>query len=575
MKKLLTAVLVLSMLLGLCFVPSVSAASTVKEITLFETDFENDTVGEEAKALKGFSNNESSANVGSVFQGTEESGNATKYFDTYGKANQRFRMIFDEAVSSGKFVAEFDLNAGLGSAALGILYSSDLNTYAKWPVFLSNSAEKNSTAVVKGYLEANAGTPPTDIEGKTVTFTKASDGENLTFTANKWQHYRVELDIDNGSVVVYIDGVKSAVMTGYKYFKNSPIGGIAFYMKKGADSTDHTMFDNIKIYKDYGNYFIDRDFEDGEVGTNAINPKGTVIVKDSPEALNINSKILSFEQNGAKVRYPLSRALKNETFYIEFDVRAGHGGLGVALLSKTDSATSYSKYIFSSGTAYSTPKLGLKAYTEYGSGMSTHPSGNAGSQTYIKGYRASGATTDMKLTAGETAWNHVKIEVDLANARTRVTLDGVVSDYIEGFTYLKDVDVAHICFHCSNKLPTTEEAQKNYIDNLKVYTIADKVYNVGIKDFTPSAYTAGTKIEVNYDFTVTDLSSKDVELIVASYNGGELCEVNIEKIENVNTSGTKKASLTLTKDCDEIRAFAWENGTLVPLAEHVSKTNNK
>ena len=44
MKKLLTAVLVLSMVLGLCFVPSVSAASTVKEITLFETDFENDTV---------------------------------------------------------------------------------------------------------------------------------------------------------------------------------------------------------------------------------------------------------------------------------------------------------------------------------------------------------------------------------------------------------------------------------------------------------------------------------------------------------------------------------------------------
>lgn len=230
MKKLLTAVLVLSMVLGLCFVPSVSAA-TLKEITLFETDFENDTVGEGAKALKGFSGDSSSEKAGIVEQGTAESGNETKYFDTYGKANQRFRMIFDEAVSSGKFVAEFDLNAGLGSAALGILYSSDLNTYAKWPVFCQ-IRQKNSTAVVKGYLEANAGTPPTDIEGKTVTFTKASDGENLTFTANTWQHYRVDLDIDNGSVTVYVDGVKSAVMTGYKYFKDSPIGGLAFYMKK-------------------------------------------------------------------------------------------------------------------------------------------------------------------------------------------------------------------------------------------------------------------------------------------------------------------------------------------------------
>ena len=412
--------------------------------------------------------------------------------------------------------------------------------------------------------------------GKTVTFTKDGSSDNLTFKVNQWQHYKVIFDFDNQTVTAYIDNEKSNTIGGYEYFgkTNDAIAGLAFYCSEPDAETykPSNKFDNIKVYTGYGNYLIDKDYEDGNVGTgNASNVK----VIDSPEALNINSKILSFEQTGAKARYPLSRALKNETFYIEFDVRAGHGGLGVALLSKTDSATSYSKYIFSSGTLASNPKLGLKAYTEYGSGKNTHPRGDAGSQTYIKGYRASGATTYMQLTAGETAWNHVKIEVDLANARTRVTLDGVVSDYIEGFTYLKDVDVAHICFHCSNNLSTTAEAQKNYIDNLKVYTIADKVYNVGIEDFTPSAYTAGTTIEVNYDFTVTDLSSKDVELIVASYNGGELCEVNIEKIENVNTSGTKKASLTLTKDCDEIRAFAWENGTLVPLAEHVSKTNNK
>ncbi len=571
MKKLLTAVLVLSMVLGLCFVPSVSAAPTVKEITLFETDFENDTVGSAPAALAPYG--DKIADNVTVY--AEADGN--KYADTLGKdARKRFRMLFNEAVSSGNVVAEFDLNTTGGAVALGMVYKNSNTTYQKWPFYVTGEPKDYA---VKGFTATGGNPPSSEVANKTITFTKDGSSDNLTFKVNQWQHYKVIFDFDNQTVTAYIDNEKSNTIGGYEYFgkTNDAIAGLAFYCSEpdAETSKPSNKFDNIKVYTGYGNYLIDRDFEDGEVGTSAINPKGTVIVKDSPEALNINSKILSFEQTGAKARYPLSRALKNETFYIEFDVRAGQGGLGVALLSSTDPVTSYSKYIFSSGTVYSTPKIGLKAYTEYGSGMSTHPSGNAGSQTYIKGYRASGATTDMKLTAGETAWNHVKIEVDLANARTRVTLDGVVSDYIEGFTYLKDVDVAHICLHCSNKLSTTEEAQKNYIDNLKVYTIADKVYNVGIKDFTPSAYTAGTTIEVNYDFTVTDLSSKDVELIVASYNGGELCEVNIEKIENVNTSGTKKASLTLTKDCDEIRAFAWENGTLVPLAEHVSKTNNK
>lgn len=566
MKKLLTAVLVLSMLLGLCFVPSVSAA-TLKEITLFETDFENDTVGEAPAALAPYGN--AIADNATVY--AEADGN--KYADTLGKgARKRFRMLFNEAVSSGTVVAEFDLNTTGGAVALGMVYKSKPTEYLKWPFYVTNGIKDYA---VKGFTATGGNPPGTEVTGKTVTFTKDGSSDNLTFKVNQWQHYKVIFDFDNQTVTAYIDNEKSNTIGGYEYFgkTNDAIAGLAFYCSEPDAETykPSNKFDNIKVYTGYGNYLIDKDYEDGNVGTgNASNVK----VTDSPEALNINSKILRFEQSGAKVRYPLSRTLKNETFYIEFDVRAGHGGLGVALLSSTDPRTSYSKYIFSSGTLASDPKLGLKAYTEYGSGKNTHPRGNAGSQTYIKGYRASGATTDMKLTAGETAWNHVKIEVDLANARTRVTLDGVVSDYIEGFTYLKDVDVAHICFHCSNNLSSTEEAQKNYIDNLKVYTIADKVYNVGIEDFTP-AYTAGTKIDVNYDFTVTDFSSKDVELIVASYNGGELCEVNIEKIENVNASGTKKASLTLTKDCDEIRAFAWENGTLVPLAEHVSKTNNK
>ena len=559
MKKLLTAVLVLSMVLGLCFVPSVSAA-TLKEITLFETDFENDTVGEGAKALKGFSGDSSSEKAGIVEQGTAESGNETKYFDTYGKANQRFRMIFDEAVSSGKFVAEFDLNAGLGSAALGILYSGDLNTYAKWPVFLSNSSMNNE---IRGYSEAGAGTPPADIEGKTVTFTKASDGENLTFTANKWQHYRVELDIDNGSVVVYIDGVKSAVMTGYKYFKSSPIGGLAFYMKKTANSTDHTMFDNIKVYKEYGNYYLYKDYEDGEIGTSHVS-KG---VKITDGYLDFNET----QSNVVRYMFDTINSGNADNLYVEFDVRTGYGGMGLTVWDIADkNYGSTNKFVFSEGTGMSAVKYGVGVYKSTNTG---HP-GISGKTLYTD---ASG--NNMALAVN--TWQHVKVNIDLKNKQSSITVDGKASTPVE-VAYLDNININGITFKWNLSLSTTTtpwtgftgNEKDAFIDNLKVYTIADKVYNVGIEDFTP-AYTAGTTVTVNYDFTVTDLSSKDVELIVASYNGGELCEVNIEKIENVNASGTKTAALTLTKDCDEIRAFAWENGTLVPLAEHVSKTNNK
>ncbi|MCI5970508.1 MAG: Ig-like domain-containing protein, partial [Oscillospiraceae bacterium] len=655
-------VLALSMVISVICAPSVFALNE-KEVTLFETDFENEAVGAGAKVLNGI-NTISSETAGNVVQGTSE-GNSTKYFDTKGGANQRFRMWFNQPVSSGTIVAEFDLNAGVGKAALGLVYDDSVETYKKWPFFLSQGS---SSYEIRGYLKAE-GNPPTDLsatEGAQASFTKSADGTSLTFKPNTWQHYKVKINLDEGKLTAYVDGVESATVSGYEYFKTSPIGGLAFYMNKAATLDDSTMFDNIKIYKEYGTYLIEKDFEDGKVGTTKAS--ATVTVNDNSlvyedkdfKYTNGSKKYLSFGTSGDMVRYMFNSISKGK-MYVEFDVRTGFGGIGMGVFTKDDTNFGdYHKAVFSSGTKNSTPARGLKAYTTIGAKI--HPSGNAGSETYIKGYRASGATVDMALA--ENKWQHAKLEIDMDNARTRLTIDDTQSEYITGFTYLSDIIGIGFKWSPFGISTTATDAQKEaFIDNIKVYTVSDGVssslasggnkikltfkdtvdstsvnnialykadgtkvdtalpsvsddkktvtitsdsltdgtkyfvllngvkyedgyavcetrkefthqtgaFTVAIDNFTPSAYTQGTKIDVNYNFTVTDFSEKNVDLIIAAYNGGELTEVQITPA-TVNKTENKAASLTLTKDCDEITAFVWENTKLIPLAKNVTKT---
>ena len=69
------------------------------------------------------------------------------------------------------------------------------------------------------------------------------------------------------------------------------------------------------------------------------------------------------------------------------------------------------------------------------------------------------------------------------------------------------------------------------------------------------------------------IASKNVELIVASYNDGSLSDVKVIPTA-VNASGDASAKLTLNKNCTEIRAFAWEEGSLIPLVQKKIKTKN-
>ena len=664
MKKLLAAVLALTMALGIIFVPGALAVSE-KEVMLFETDFESETAGSAPVTVKGMGG-DSAANAALVCR-DETTGN--QYINTAGMSQKRFRMLFNEAVSDGVVVAEFDLNASkAGNTALGMIYEGSLTTYAKWPLYVTNESREYA---INGHLATN-GLPPADLTGKTANFKKAADNTPLTYTAGKWQHYKVVFDFDKSSVTAYVDNVKSETISGYEYFggKNTAVAGLAFYINKPAANTDSTMFDNIKIYKQYATYLKDIDFEDGNDGADARNndPEKNiykVTVIDCPDTAGRTSKVVSFNNDDARLRYNLNRTIKNEPFCIEFDVRAGYGGLGISLLNESDDTKVYNKFVFSSGTYYSSPSYGLKAYTAYGAGMNKHPKGNPGDESQIKGYTKYGTETQMVLSGGNVSkWNHIKLYVDPANSRTRVFLDGTASNYIEGFTYLKDAEIRQVCFQARPSLTPTEE-KKAYIDNLKVYTISDGIavtnllsgskqvkltfkdtldestinnislYTLGavklegavctlsddktsvtvshgnleengsyfvlldgvkyadgnkvwqtrkdftytegkvevtIGDFEPS-YTAGSEITVNYTFGVEGIASKNVELIVASYNDGSLSDVKVIPTA-VNASGDASAKLTLNKNCTEIRAFAWEEGSLIPLVQKKIKTKN-
>ena len=664
MKKLLAAVLALTMALGIIFVPGALAVNE-KEVMLFETNFESEKAGSAPVTVKGMGG-DSAADAALVCR-DETTGN--QYINTAGKSQKRFRMLFNEAVSDGVIVAEFDLNASkAGNTALGMIYEGSLTTYAKWPLYVTNESREY---VINGHLATN-GLPPADLTGKTANFTKAADNTPLTYTAGKWQHYKVVFDFDKSSVTAYVDNVKSETISGYEYFggKNTAVAGLAFYINKPAANMDSTMFDNIKIYKQYAKYLKDIDFEDGNDGADARNndPANNiykVTVIDCPDTAGRTSKVVSFNNNDARLRYKLNRTIKNEPFCIEFDVRAGYGGLGISLLNESDDINVYNKFVFSSGTYYSDPSYGLKAYTAYGAGMKTHPNGNPDDESQIKGYTKYGTETKMALSGGnESKWNHIKLYVDPANSRTRVFLDGTASNYIEGFTYLKDAEIRQVCFQARPSL-TPKEVQKAYIDNLKVYTISDGIavtnllsgskqvkltfkdtldestinnislYTLGavklegavctlsddktsvtvshgnleengsyfvlldgvkyadgnkvcetrkdftytegkvevtIGDFEPS-YTAGSEITVNYTFGVEGIASKNVELIVASYNDGSLSDVKVIPTA-VNASGDASAKLTLNKNCTEIRAFAWEEGSLIPLVQKKIKTKN-
>lgn len=473
MKKVLTMVLALSMVFALSC--PTAFAMCEKEVTLFETDFENETVGAGPKSVQGYGAVDAASNNNAiVYQGESGSGNETKYIDTKDAgSNKRFRMWFNEPVSTGTIIAEFDINPGVGNVAFGLVYNDSPNTYQKWPVYISNTG-------VFGYLKSDSSHNPPVALDDTATFTKTADRTPMTFKKNTWQHFMIKIDLTNKSVAVYIDGVESIPVTGYKYF-DSAIGGIAFYCNKGAGAS--SMFDNIKVYKEdnYGTYSIEKNFEDGKDGTAAKDGVKVSIRNDYEKVNNFNrTKVLDFTGKVNSIaRYELPQSVGSGKIYVEFDARVGYGGMAMAAFNSGDNYGNFGQAVFSSGTGNSTPKYGLKAYIDK-DGAKKHPGGNAyvdgttnnANFTYIKGYRAPGAASDMALTIN--TWQHVKMELDIDNNRAKCTLDGVESNYVEGFNYFKAIKYISFKWSPQVEIPKLAAAQKEaYIDNVKVYATSD------------------------------------------------------------------------------------------------------
>ena len=267
---------------------------------------------------------------------------------------------------------------------------------------------------------------------------------------------------------------------------------------------------------------LNRDFDNGD--TSKINKSATVTIVDG--GMGESLKCLSFGSAGDMARFMFSDdnsyVVNGGKICAEFDVRIGFGGIGMGVFTKDDTNFgNYHKAVFSSGTKNSTPARGLKAYTTIGAKQ--HPNGNAGSESYIKGYRASGSAVDMSLA--ENKWQHVKLEIDMDNARTRLTIDDTQSEYITGFTYLSDI--IGIGFKWSpaglNMTNATDAQKEAYIDNIRIYYPPAEVSKISLikangkenSDFSKvSPKTAWVKISfsesMNYDSVLGAVSLYDV-----------------------------------------------------------------
>ena len=223
---------------------------------------------------------------------------------------------------------------------------------------------------------------------------------------------------------------------------------------------------------------LNRDFEDGSVS--GINKSATVSIADGKA--EDGGKCLSFGTVNDVARFMFSAdksvVVSSGTLCVEFDVKEGFGGIGMGVFTSSDTNYgNYSKAPFSSGTRNSTPARGLKAYTT--PGAKQHPAGNAGSEAYIKGYRASGASSDMAITANK--WQHVLLEIDFDNACTYLTLDDVKSEAVTGFTYLSDiVGIGFKWAPSGISVDASDDLKEALIDNLRVYMAPPKVSKVGI-----------------------------------------------------------------------------------------------
>lgn len=293
------------------------------------------------------------------------------------------------------------------------------------------------------------------------------------------------------------------------------------------------------------------DFEDGNIGVLTAKDGAAIADLDAADG----SHCLSIDKvNGvARIMFASdsAQALTGGKYNFEFDVRVGWGGLSMSLFRIGDNYGDYGKGIFSIGTQFSSPKRGLKAYTV--NGAKKPPSGNAGSESYIKGYRALGASQDMALTANK--WHHIVIEADFDAGTTVLSMDGVQSAPVTGFDYLSGI--AGIGFKWSPLKGDCDDSQKEaYIDNIRIYRAPAAVSGIRLirangKDNTSlSAVSPRTnKISVSFSETM------DAQSVAAA-------------VSLKNLTDDAQVSLTLDSSFGDEFIFSIDGGALAENSDY-------
>ena len=240
---------------------NISDAEIPDSVYLYYEDFENQTINAAPINVYDVSSYSTRENNGLTSELAEISSetNDNKYLNILDNNDklQNAVIYLNKPVSKGTVVLEFD---GMIPKTAGVLYSCHKAVKAG---FTSNSERSDSTQIGIMVHEGKDGGSAKDNSVALYHYNseyavgvrtdinyaaKESDPKDtVEFELGRWLHYRVEVDLDNNTERVWLDGVISGEQHNLKLENNKALDSFNFattWKGRGA-----WFIDNIKVYK--------------------------------------------------------------------------------------------------------------------------------------------------------------------------------------------------------------------------------------------------------------------------------------------------------------------------------------
>ena len=271
---------------------------------LFYEDFEKQLTGTppvNVYAKGSYSLRESNKLTSDLVKISSET-NGNKYLNIQDNADglQNAVVYLNKPVNSGTVVLEFD--GMIPRAGSGVLYSchkavkaeftsnAERKDYAEVPIMVHEGKDGGGTKNNSVALYHNNPDVALGVRCDINFAAKASNNsEPVEFQLDKWLHYRVEVDLDNKTERVWVDGVISREQHNLKLETNKQLDAFNFsttWVGRGA-----WYIDNIKVYKKDSLYTSP--FE-GEIINDFGTIKANLICDVSPDAMQL------FDSDGAQ-----------------------------------------------------------------------------------------------------------------------------------------------------------------------------------------------------------------------------------------------------------------------------------